>query len=36
MRVLHAYKTIDHRMGTDSDFRNGIGQIAEKLGKNLF
>jgi len=34
--VLHAYKTIDHRMGTDTDLKNGVGRIAEKLGKNLF
>ena len=34
--VLHAYKTIDHRMSLDADMKRGVGSIAEKLGKTLF
>jgi chromosomal replication initiator protein len=34
--VLHAYKTIDHRMTLDTELKQGVGQIAEKLGKTLF
>jgi len=34
--VLHAYKSIDNRMAMDGALRQGIGQIADKLGKTLF
>ena len=34
--VLHAYKTMDHRMSLDAELKRGVGSIAEKLGKTLF
>ena len=33
--VLHAYKSIDSRMDVDSELRNNVSEICQKLGKVL-